>query len=732
MKLNEKEVLVCDCEGTMTIDGKALAKACQQEARTGAARTGKSAKEARTGKARTGTKQKSDKKAGQLDIASHLCRTQIEEFQRLAGKNDSLLVACTQEAPVFVETLDEMGDKAPKIRFTNIRERAGWSKDAEAKASKTDMTAKMAALLAEAALDIEDSQSVTMVSGGALLILGHDETALDAAKKVSSRLDVTVLLEPGASLPPPKLMDVPVFTGRVAEATGHLGEFQVTIEDFAPATPSSKASLAFDEKSQTGTSVCDLILDLRGGTPLFTAPEKLDGYYNPDPKNPALVGDALLELTDMVGEFQKPRYVDYDEAICAHASAGITGCTRCLDNCPTGAIQPDGDKVRFDPYICAGCGTCASVCPTGAARYALPAGETLFIRLRTLIRTYRAAGGENAQLLVADTQYGDDMIDAMARSGGGLPANVLPFSVNETTQIGLDFLLAAGAYGAERVLILLPPRKSEEKAGLEAEMALAEAVFGGLGYGEGRVQIIEETDPDAVEKRLYGLKRLSPMPADDFLPMGRKRSVMSLALAGLHKAAPSPVDELALPEGAPFGTVEVEVEGCTLCLACVGACPTGAMKDNEDKPQLSFVEEACVQCGLCRNTCPENVITLKPRLSFADAVRSPQVIKEEEPFECIKCGKPFGTKSTIENMVKKLKSHAMFQDKGGVERLKMCEDCRVIALTVEDTHPLAEGVVPIPRTTQDYLDEREELRKSAAKDMEEKGLKAPDDDGETG
>ena len=65
----------------------------------------------------------------------------------------------------------------------------------------------------------------------------------------------------------------------------------------------------------------------------------------------------------------------------------------------------------------------------------------------------------------------------------------------------------------------------------------------------------------------------------------------------------------------------------------------------------------------------------------------------------------------------------------------MCEDCRVIALTVEDTHPLAEGVVPVPRTTQDYLDEREELRKSAAKDMEEKGLKAPgdgSDDGETG
>ena len=713
MKLNGKEVLVCNCEGTMTIDGKALAKACKQQ------------------EARTGTKKQSAKKADALDVASHLCRTQIEEFQRLAENNDSLLVACTQEAPVFMETLDEMGDqqKAPKIRFTNIRERAGWSKDAAGKAPKADMTAKMAALLAEAALDIEDSQSVTMVSGGALLILGHDETALDAAKKVSSRLDVTVLLQPGVDIPPPALMDVPVFTGRVTEAEGHLGQFQVAIDDFAPATPSSKSALAFDEKGQSGTSVCDLILDLRGGTPLFTAPEKRDGYFNPDPKNPALIGDALLELTDMVGEFQKPRYVDYDEAICAHASAGITGCTRCIDNCPTGAITPDGDKVNFDPYICAGCGACASVCPTGAARYALPAGDTLFNRLRTMLRTYLAAGGKNPNLLVADTEYGDDMIDAMARSGGGLPANVVPFSVNETTQIGLDFLLAAAAYGAERVMVLLPPGKADEKAGLESEIALADAILGGLGYGEGRVQILDQTDPDALEKTLYGLKPLSPMPADDFLPMGRKRSVMSLALAGLHKSAPSPVDELALPEGAPFGTVEVNVEGCTLCLACVGACPTGAFKDNEDKPQLSFVEEACVQCGLCKNTCPESVISLVPRLSFLDAARSPQVIKEEEPFECIRCGKPFGTKSTIETMIKKLEGHAMFQDKSGTERLKMCDDCRIFALSEEDEHPFAGAARPNPRTTDDYLREREELRQAAAKDMEKKGLKAPKDDG---
>ena len=46
------------------------------------------------------------------------------------------------------------------------------------------------------------------------------------------------------------------------------------------------------------------------------------------------------------------------------------------------------------------------------------------------------------------------------------------------------------------------------------------------------------------------------------------------------------------------------------------ACPTGALGDDPERPLLRFTEDACVQCGLCKATCPEKVITLKPQLDF--------------------------------------------------------------------------------------------------------------------
>jgi len=241
-------------------------------------------------------------------------------------------------------------------------------------------------------------------------------------------------------------------------------------------------------------------------------------------------------------------------------------------------------------------------------------------------------------------------------------------------------------------------------------IALAEPILTGLGFGGIRVAAIETDDPDALSAALRAVETSEPAPRPaSFQPVGPKRDVLRLALRELHQAAPAPVDVVALPQGAPFGRVELNVEGCTLCLSCVSACPTGALLDDPEKPMLRFVEDACVQCGLCQATCPEKVITLVPQLNFRAATASSRVLKQEEPFHCIRCDKPFGVKSTIERVSAKLEGrHWMF--KGSAQRLdllKMCDDCRVAAVTEQDFDPYGAPARPAPRTTDDYLRERD-------------------------
>jgi ferredoxin len=325
-----------------------------------------------------------------------------------------------------------------------------------------------------------------------------------------------------------------------------------------------------------------------------------------------------------------------------------------------------------------------------------------------LLTVYREAGGTSPVLLLYDDAHGGALIDALARHGDGLPAHVLPPAVNEVTQIGIECVAAAFAYGAAAVRIVLHAKPRHDPAGLYQTIALAEAILAGVGLEGDRVATIETDDPFALGDALRAVTLGAPVPRPaSFAPAGGRRDVLRLAVRELHRAAATATETIALPAGAPFGAVEV-ADGCTLCLACVSACPTGALSDDPDRPVLRFTEDACVQCGLCKATCPEKVITLVPRLAFA-AASATGVLREEEPFHCIRCGKPFGVKSTIDRILAKLEGkHWMYQSPPQhLDLIKMCEDCRVIVVAQEGFDPHDAPPRPKLRTTDDYLCERE-------------------------
>ena len=348
-----RNILICSCEDTMPLDGEAVARVC---------RGAKSSK-----------------------AASFAAPSSIA-FANWRRATTPLTVACTQEAPLFEEVAGEIKGGA-ELSFVNIRETAGWSTDAKAAGPK------MAALIAASLEPAPEVAFVPLTSDGVTLIYGKDEQAIDAANLLKEHLDVTVLIKPPGDVSPLRTTEFPVVKGNIRQAKGYLGAFELTVDDYAAPNPSSRGELTFGPARNGAMSRCDIVLDLSGGASLFPAADLRDGYLRADPGDPAAVLRAVLKARDLTGTFDKPRYINFTEDLCAHSRSKIVGCRRCLDLCPTGAIVPAGDHVAIDPQICAGCGQCAAACPTGAAAYALPPSDALLRRLRTLLGAYREAGG---------------------------------------------------------------------------------------------------------------------------------------------------------------------------------------------------------------------------------------------------------------------------------------------------------------------------------------------------
>jgi ferredoxin len=347
--------------------------------------------------------------------------------------------------------------------------------------------------------------------------------------------------------------------------------------------------------------------------------------------------------------------------------------------------------VVVEPHLCVGCGACSTVCPSGAMSFGYPGPADLGRRMRTMLGAYRHAGGRDAALLIHSQGAGAALLDELGRGTrsdrtlGGVPARVLPLAVWHSASVGIDLWLAAIAHGANQLWVLCTGEDAPEyRQALAAQMAVAQAVLGGMGYAGEHFRLLEVRDA----RDLAGLDVSLRTPAAQgvakaatFSVQADKRPTLELALEHLLDQAPAAAQAIALPAvGSPFGSLDVDTALCTLCLSCVGACPAGALLDNPAQPELRFIEKNCVQCGLCVSTCPESAIALQPRLWLADggrARKSARVLAAMQPYSCVRCGKPFGTLRAIENMIAKLAGHAAFQG-AAAERLKMCSDCRVI------------------------------------------------------
>lgn len=534
-------------------------------------------------------------------------------------------------------------------------------------ASTPDGAARLAALKTMAGLERQAAAVVEFRSQGQVLLIGRPERTTAALKHLGDAMDCT-LLEPSASEAPVRFTSregTPCLSGQLLALEGHLGNFRPRFDGPDGDVDAATASGGWRDHF-------DLVLDL-GDEPVNRSAVHPLGYFAPE--NVDAVADHVFEaVRGLVGEFEKPKFFTLDPSICAHGRSGVTACTRCIDVCPTDAITPSAEHVEVDSNLCQGAGSCATACPTGAIQYNYPSLQDTLHALREGLRAYRAAGGASPAVLFYGSERERTVVERLAAQ---FPEHLIPFEVEETASVGLDTWLAALAWGAARIYLVMSPETSPGQVReVKSQLGFADSILEGMGYPPGIVTLVYETE-EAIPARIGQQDTGLLNEFAGFGPLDEKRRVIRFAVDHLHDHAPAPRPQVTLPAGAPFGEIRIDAERCTLCMACVSQCPARALEAGGEAPQLKFIEDNCVQCGLCRNTCPEDAITLSPRYLFDRETRARRrIVNEDQPFACIRCGKVFGSQRVIEAMSRKLAAHPMFQGVAG-ERLHMCEDCRV-------------------------------------------------------
>jgi ferredoxin len=514
-----------------------------------------------------------------------------------------------------------------------------------------NILARDAALAAVTGLAVEPTSIVNYASSGVVAVIG-DASASRAASSMSGVLKPQLILSDDSN---PAGHTCTRIRQRGIQVEGYLGNFLITLKD--------------ESSDEVELVKADLVLDLSDKA-VLAMPLKPPGYISCASTEPAMQR-AIDELEQMTGTFEKPKYFEYDSSICAHGRSGNTACNRCIDVCPADAIKSLRESIEVNPNLCQGGGACASACPSGAIRYVYPSADDTLSLIRRLLRVYREQGGLDPIVVfhAAETEMPDSYT-----------SNVLPIAIEELASVGIEVWLSTLAYGARTVLLLDDDRVPDQvRRELQRQLLTSTEILVGMGYSADALRLI-----DKIELASVCLPDMPEIRPATFAGSGNKRQTAFMAIDDLYQQALTVAEKepplmVELTPGAAFGEAIINASSCTLCMSCVSACPGNALQSGQDVPQLQFIESLCLQCGLCSSTCPEGAISLSPRIMFDREQRShSRSLYEEAPFCCVSCGKPFATKSVIDNMMKKLSGHWMFTDERAKQRLMMCEDCRVV------------------------------------------------------
>lgn len=533
------------------------------------------------------------------------------------------------------------------------------------------------------------SPLLNLVSRGRTLIIGSDlESMLNCGDFLTEQGLSCTLCVPMRNSREPSLSRTASFTVVEADSVAVAGTFG----GFSAKAASGDIQTDFSALLNDGSGFYDLVLDLQD-TPSYTGRQLPIGYFAPGQET-GRIKEALTELPKLRGNFTRPQFTLFKENRCLHGRSRKRDCRMCLEICPVGAIKSDGRKIALNPYLCQGCGGCALVCPADAIPMQAPTQQDLLSDLAGKLSRAIASGNTRPELVVVDQNLESSALRSATAANGAAP---IFLDLEESGRFGLEAMLSSLAYGAAGVTLICDrERPAEIRKELERQMEFGRAILQGMGMGTELIRLIERDTGDTVDPQTIFPKdasssgQVEPLlkPATfDF--HHDPHTLTRLAAHHLYANSGTKQSAVSLPADAPFGAVAIDPTACSLCMACAGTCPTAALKADGDEPRLSFVESLCHQCGQCAAACPEDAVRLLPRLLYdIQKADTGIVLREVEPFKCVKCGEPFASQAMVSRMQEKLSGHWMYSSDRQILRLQMCRSCRASdALSAGDYRP---------------------------------------------
>ena len=310
-----------------------------------------------------------------------------------------------------------------------------------------------------------------------------------------------------------------------------------------------------------------------------------------------------------------------------------------------------------------------------------------------------------------DDAHGVPLIDALARHGDGLPANVLPVAVNEITQVGLETIAAAFAYGAAAVRLLMRAKPRHDVPACSARWRSPSRSSPASASAAGAPRLIETDDPDALGETLRAIEPPTGARPASFLPAGGKRDVLRLALRELHLAARS------RSTSCRCRRARRSARSRSMSRAARSASPAFRLPDRRAR-RRSRAADAALRRGRLRamrpvpGDLPREGDHARPaaRLPRRDRAGARAQAGRAVPLHPLQQAvrHPEHDRARRSPSSKASTGCTRAGDRRRMDIIRMCEDCRVIAASEQDFDPYGAPPRPPPRTTEDYLREREE------------------------